>query len=182
MSHITGTTPLTFTDKHILDSGVVDPAGMLRYTTGTTRGFVRRKVTNITGANGIVGTIDWREKAFTINGVQRRWDEVMKKLPGGGRRFRDSTYEWNWSSKQYRLEYHNSHKELLATSTASPTTETVRFVPASSVPFHHDGGHAVMYMPPHLEFDQVEEMFILIAILYTDVHRQDMDAAATAAV
>ncbi|KAJ7205685.1 hypothetical protein B0H12DRAFT_1330420 [Mycena haematopus] len=62
---------LTFTNKHISDSPIVGPDGIAHNRTTTTSGLIERKVTTVTAASGLVGSINWRENAFEIGGVRR---------------------------------------------------------------------------------------------------------------
>jgi hypothetical protein len=75
-------TAFTFANKDILKSALVSSDGAEHYTTSTTSGFRGRKVTTVSAASGLVGSIDWRGKLFSINGMQRKWDE-LKSRPGG---------------------------------------------------------------------------------------------------
>lgn len=77
------TSALTFVKHNLLDSSVVGPDGSTQYTLTTVNGkLLNRKTTTITAASGLVGIIQWREKHFSINGVQRGFDE-MKSRPSG---------------------------------------------------------------------------------------------------
>lgn len=73
---------LTFVDQNLLDSPLVGGEGAVHYTTSTTSGFRGRKVTTIMAASGLVGVINWREKKFVINGVQREWDDLKSRSGG----------------------------------------------------------------------------------------------------
>ncbi|KAJ6473306.1 hypothetical protein DFH09DRAFT_1219119, partial [Mycena vulgaris] len=103
------TTALTFVDKTLLDSPIVAGDGAVHYTTTTTQGFTRRKMTTLMAASGVVGMINWREKTFTINGVQWRWDDLNSRSAG----IFSSEREWNWAGKPYKVKYHRSDRELL---------------------------------------------------------------------
>ncbi|KAJ7458146.1 hypothetical protein FB451DRAFT_1508519 [Mycena latifolia] len=161
------TTALTFTDKDLLGSPLVGADGVVRYTTSTTRGFRGRKTTTIMGP-GLVGLIDWREKTFTIGGVQRKWDEMKKRSAG----VFSSEREWSWGNRAYKLKYHHGDKELLATPPSGPAG-VVRFTPYHPHLFHSNEPAAI-YFPPHLH-DEEERMFVLLAILQTEIHRQDKE-------
>ncbi|KAJ6589315.1 hypothetical protein B0H19DRAFT_1248862 [Mycena capillaripes] len=161
--------PLTFTDKTILETTVVGPEGTVHYTTTNAKpGWGGRQITIITAASGLVGSINWREKTFVINGVQRAWDD-LKSRSGA---ILSSEQEWNWGNRPFKLKYQNSHKELLATSTAGNTTFTVRFTPYRHHVLH-DNERAVIYFPPEMQ-DEGERMFVLMAILQTEIHRLDV--------
>ena len=73
---------LTFTSKKILESALVSPDGAVHYTTQTTHGLLERKATTITAASGVVGVINWRDKVFVLDGLQRAWGDLKSK-PGG---------------------------------------------------------------------------------------------------
>ncbi|KAJ7161849.1 hypothetical protein C8R43DRAFT_1123565 [Mycena crocata] len=73
-------TRLTFTDKKLLQSPLVGPEAAVYYTTTTTSVFRGRKVTTIMGTNGVVGIINWRDKIFAINDVQRKWKDLKKRF------------------------------------------------------------------------------------------------------
>ncbi|KAJ6545483.1 hypothetical protein B0H19DRAFT_999202 [Mycena capillaripes] len=167
-------TPLTFVDKKLLDTAVVGPEGAVCYTTTTTSGFRGRKITTITAASGLLGFINWREKVFVINGVQREWDD-LKERSGG---IFSSEREWNWGNRPYKLKYHDSDKELLATPTTGNVAGTVRFTTFHSHLFHDDE-RAVIYFPHQMQ-DENERMFLMMAILQTEIHRQDAQNAAIA--
>ncbi|KAJ6471095.1 hypothetical protein C8R47DRAFT_1147850 [Mycena vitilis] len=159
--------PLTFLAEKLLDTAIVGPEGAVYYTLATTSGFRGRKITTITAASGLSGFINWREKVFIINGVQRDWDE-LKERSGG---LFSSEREWNWGNRPYKLKYHDSHKELLATPTTANVALTVRFTPYHSH-LLHDNERAVLYLPQQMQ-DEIERMFLLMAILHTEMHRQD---------
>lgn len=59
----------------LLDSALVGADGAVHYRVSTTQGFFRRKVTTMLAASGVVGVINWREKLFIIDDVERTWDE-----------------------------------------------------------------------------------------------------------
>ncbi|KAJ7679661.1 hypothetical protein B0H17DRAFT_1077680 [Mycena rosella] len=167
ISTITMSNPLTFSDKKLVDSPIVGAEGAVHYTTSTTHGFRGRKITTIMAASGIVGVIDWRKKTFAINGVQRDWDD-LKERSGG---IFSSEREWNWANRPYNLKYHHSHKELLATPNFGNSAGAVRF----TIYEHHllhGNDPAVIYFP-HAMQDEGERMFLLMAILQTEMHRQD---------
>ncbi|KAF7328172.1 hypothetical protein MVEN_02574800 [Mycena venus] len=162
-------TALTFVDKKLLETPVVGPEGAVYYTTTTTNGHFRgRKITTITAASGLVGFINWRENIFIINGVQRKWDDLKSRSNG----IFSSEREWNWGKRPFKLKYHDSHKELLATPTVGSVADTVRFKPYEAHLLAHNEPAAV-YFPDQMQ-DEVERMFLLMAILQTEIHRQDM--------
>ncbi|KAJ6616701.1 hypothetical protein B0H10DRAFT_1948866 [Mycena sp. CBHHK59/15] len=80
-----------------------------------------------------------------------------------------STHEWDWDNRPYTLKYHNSHKELLATQN-SGYRGTVRFTTYQSH-LLHDNVLATIHLP--YEIDEIEKMFLLMAVLYTETCRQD---------
>ncbi|KAJ7895179.1 hypothetical protein B0H14DRAFT_2681537 [Mycena olivaceomarginata] len=166
-------TAFTFANKDILKSALVSPDGAEHYATSTTSGFRGRKVTTVSAASGLVGSIDWRGKLFSINGLE--------VAPGGDsqhvRAFRER--EWNWGNRPYRLKFNFSEKELLATPTVGSDSDTVRFTPRHPH-LVHDNERAVLYFPHQLQ-DETERMFLLLAVLQTEMHRQDMNEASVAA-
>ncbi|KAF7367068.1 hypothetical protein MSAN_00966200 [Mycena sanguinolenta] len=151
-------TALTFIDRKILDSPVIGPEGAVHYTTSTTHGFRGRKVTTITAASGL-----WS------------WNKVRSRSMG----FFNPSYEWNWGKRSYQLKYHDSHKTLLATPTSGNTADTVQFRPYNPH-LLRDNERAIIFFPHQMQ-DEVERMFLLMAILQTDIRRQDAARAAAAA-
>ncbi|KAJ7144124.1 hypothetical protein C8R44DRAFT_973794 [Mycena epipterygia] len=158
---------LTFVDQKLLDSPLVGAEGAVYYTTSTTSGFRGRKVTTIMATSGLVGVINWREKMFIINGVQHDWDD-LKSRSGG---IFSSERDWNWGNRPYNLKYHDSHKELLATPNFGSAAGTVRFT-TYRPHLLHGNEPAVIYFPHQMQ-DELERMFLLMAILQTEMHRQD---------
>ncbi|KAJ7450219.1 hypothetical protein FB451DRAFT_1566702 [Mycena latifolia] len=156
---------LTFGDKKLLDSPILGPDGAVCYTTSTTHGFRGRKITTIMTASGLVGIINWREKTFTLNGVQRKWDDLKSRSNG----IFSSEREWNWANRPYKLKYHNWEKELLVTPSFGSAAGAVRFTPYH-VHLLHDNEPAVLYFPHQM--DEVERMFLLMVILQTEIHRR----------
>ncbi|KAJ7181562.1 hypothetical protein C8R43DRAFT_969521 [Mycena crocata] len=101
---------------------------------------------------------------FTINGVKREW-KYLKSHSGG---IFSSGREWNWDQRPYILKYHNSQKELLATSSA---IGTVRFTTYRFHLFSHSKP-ATLHFPPQLQ-NETEKMFLIMAILQTETRRQE---------
>ncbi|KAJ7762141.1 hypothetical protein B0H16DRAFT_1529811 [Mycena metata] len=162
---------LTFMDRKLTDSVVVCPDGGLYYTLSTTHGFRGRKITTITAASGLVGIINWREDVFVLNGVEKKWNQIRARSGG----IFSSAREWNWDGRPYTLKYHNSHKELLATPNFDSTAGTVRFA-TYDVHLFQKNDPAVLYLPHQMQ-DEIERMFLLMAILQTEIDRQDSEAA-----
>ncbi|KAJ7784924.1 hypothetical protein DFH07DRAFT_907605 [Mycena maculata] len=160
---------LTFTARDLLNSTVVGAEGGVHYNTMTTKGIMGRKVTTINAASGLVGMINWREKEFVINGVQRKWDDI--KARSGG--LFSSEREWNWGPRPFNLKYHDSHKELLATPLIGNPADTVRFLPYHGHLFH-ENERAIIHFPYHMQ-DEFEKMFLFMAIVETEIHRQDQN-------
>ncbi|KAK7026393.1 hypothetical protein R3P38DRAFT_3530709 [Favolaschia claudopus] len=101
---------LTFIDKKLLQTTLIDADNAIHYTlTTTSSGFRGKKITTISAASGSVGLINWREKTFTINGVEKKWEDLKTRSAGVFRTER----EWNWGPRPFNLKYHDSHKELL---------------------------------------------------------------------
>jgi hypothetical protein len=73
---------LTFVDENQLESAVVGPEGTAHYTTTTTSDLRGHKITTITAAGGLAGSINWREKLFIINDVERKWDDLHSRKSG----------------------------------------------------------------------------------------------------
>ncbi|KAJ7762153.1 hypothetical protein B0H16DRAFT_1688269 [Mycena metata] len=166
---------LTFTDKKIIDTALVDPTGAVHYTTSTISGLMGRKMTTISAASGLVGFINWREKVFVIKGVRQSWEDLKHRSNGifSGER------EWHWAGRSYKLKFHNAHKELLATPTFSGVAGTVRFT-AYKPHLLHESQRAVIYFPYEMQ-DEIERTFLLMAILQMEMHQQDQENAAASA-
>ncbi|KAJ7218407.1 hypothetical protein GGX14DRAFT_560749 [Mycena pura] len=159
---------LTFTSKKILESALVSPEGAVHYTTQTTHGLLalEPKATTITAASGVVGVINWHDKVFVLNGVQRAWGDLKSK-PGG---LFSSEREWNWGDRPYTLKYHgHPHKELRATPNFNGAG-TVRFTPYQAH-LLHTNEPAVIHLPSKMQ-DETERMFLLMVILQTETRRQ----------
>ncbi|KAJ6462142.1 hypothetical protein C8R45DRAFT_1178591 [Mycena sanguinolenta] len=163
---------LTFADKKLLDTAIIAPDRGVHYTTTTTSGFRGRKITTIAAASGLVGFINWREKLFVINGVQKQWSHI-KSHTGG---LFSSEHDWNWGSRPFKLKYQDSHKELIATPVVGNVADIVRFTTYHSHMFH-DSERAMIYFPYQMQ-DEIERMFLLMAILETEIHRQDTNEQA----
>ncbi|KAJ6603266.1 hypothetical protein DFH09DRAFT_1124094 [Mycena vulgaris] len=165
-------TALTFENKDVLASPIVDAANTVHYMTTTTRGFVRRKITTVMAASNLVGLIDWREKTFTINGVQRKWED-MKTRSGG---VFSSEREWSWTpDRPFKFKYNHSQTELLATPTSGDVSSAVRFTVRKEHLFHAPKP-AVIQFPPDLR-DETERMYLLLVILKTETQRQEVETA-----
>ncbi|KAJ7748385.1 hypothetical protein B0H16DRAFT_1725570 [Mycena metata] len=159
---------LTFVDRKLVDSSVIGPDGGVHYTTGSTDGSRGLKFTTITAASGLVGSINWREALFVIDGVEKKWDELKSQ---SGRKFGPQR-QWNWENEPYTFKYQNYAKELLATPSSSADAGTVRFTTcdAGSV---REKENAVLYFPEEVQ-DETQRMFLLMAILQTEISRQAM--------
>ncbi|KAJ7346325.1 hypothetical protein DFH08DRAFT_870979 [Mycena albidolilacea] len=163
---------LTFVDENLLESAVVGPEGTAHYTTTTTSGLRGHKITTITAAGGLVGSINWREKLFIINNVERKRDDLHSRKSG----LLNPTYEWKWDDKAYEFKY--SLKELLVSPATGDTADIVRFTIYHPHLFH-DNERAILCFPRPIQ-DEVERMFLLMAILYTEITRQEIEAATGA--
>ncbi|KAJ7141637.1 hypothetical protein C8R46DRAFT_1046853 [Mycena filopes] len=166
------TLPLTFTGKKLVDTTIVGPDGGVHYTTSTTHGFLGRKLTTINAASGLVGLINWREKVFIINGVQQKWEDLKERSKGifSGER------EWHWDNRAYKLNWHHSGKELVATPGFSGAAGPVRFTEFKPHLFH-DHEPAAIHFPQQMR-DEIERMFLLMAILQMEMHKQDQKKSA----
>ncbi|KAJ7458148.1 hypothetical protein FB451DRAFT_1372328 [Mycena latifolia] len=162
---------LTFSDKELLASPVMGPDGAVRYTTSTTQGFLGRKITTIMAASGLVGIINWREKTFMLNGVERKWDELKSRSDG----IFSSEREWNWANRPYKLKYDTWEKELLATPSFGSEAGAVRFT-TYQAHLMRENEPALLYFPHELR-DELERMFLLMAILQTETTRADRNEA-----
>ncbi|KAJ7060927.1 hypothetical protein C8F01DRAFT_177465 [Mycena amicta] len=156
----------TFRGQDLLNTNIVGPDNIVYYTTQTTSGFRGRKVTTIQGMNAS-GVIDWRAEHFILNGVERKWDD-LKHRSGG---IFSSEREWIWGDCPFILKYHHSHTELLATPNFRSTTGTVRFTPYQGH-LLRDNEPATISFPFEMQ-DASARMFLLMAVLQTDIHRQD---------
>ncbi|KAJ7448610.1 hypothetical protein B0H11DRAFT_2080020, partial [Mycena galericulata] len=160
---------LTFVESQLLKSTLIGTDGTVYYTTSTSSGFLLgRKVTTITAASGLVGTIDWRQKVFTIDGVKREW-HGLKSRTGG---ILSSKREWNWGKRPYTLKHRDSNMELLATPSSGNAGGIIRFTTYRSHFFRDNEPAAISF--PHQMQDEVERMFLLMVILKTEIHRQDV--------
>ncbi|KAJ7205694.1 hypothetical protein B0H12DRAFT_1160153 [Mycena haematopus] len=163
----------TFADKTLLDTNVIAPGGTVQYAITTTNGFFGRKATTIVAASGVPGLIDWRKKAFVINGVQKKWNDLKSR---GG--VFSSSRDWDWGNRPFKLKYHRSDHEILATSLLGNDADTVRFTTYQRRLFR-ENERAMIYFPHHME--EIERMFLLMAILQTEIHRQETARSNSAA-
>ncbi|KAJ7236605.1 hypothetical protein B0H12DRAFT_1026809, partial [Mycena haematopus] len=158
---------LTFADQKVLDTIVVAPDGTVQYAITTTSGFLGRKATTIVGASGVAGLIDWRGKVFVINGVQKEWN-ALKSREG----VFSSSRDWNWGNRPFKLKYHSTdYSSYKATSLIGNDADTVRFTTYRSRLFQ-ENERAMIYFPYHME--EIERMFLLMAILQTEIRRQEV--------
>ncbi|KAK7062474.1 hypothetical protein R3P38DRAFT_2835337 [Favolaschia claudopus] len=128
--------PLTFTGDNILKTALIGPDNAVHYTTSTT-----------SGASGANGVINWRDKTFTIHGEERKWKDLKSRTVGYLAR---AEREWNWGPRPFRLKYHNSQKELLATPSTGNPADTVRFT-VHRPHLLHENEPAVIYFPPQMQ-------------------------------
>ncbi|KAJ7436437.1 hypothetical protein FB451DRAFT_1454764 [Mycena latifolia] len=135
---------LTFSDKELLASPVMGP---------------RRRL-------GLVGIINWRDKTFTLNGVERKWDELKSRSDG----IFSSEREWNWANRPYKLNRPEGDAEFRKRSGRCALHD----VPSALL---HESQRAVLYFP-HERQDESERMFLLMAILHMDTTREDRNEAA----
>ncbi|KAJ6594856.1 hypothetical protein B0H19DRAFT_1057074 [Mycena capillaripes] len=159
---------LTFNKPKLLESQLVGADGVAYYTTRTTRGFRGRKTTTITAKGGIVGAINWRECRFIIDGVQREWSVAPEKC--------------SWGEASYALKYHNSATELVATRNSptvkNPGDSTETLLNGAAVRYYTacpaTENCVTITFPSELR-DEVERMFVLMAILRIETVRKDRD-------
>ncbi|KAJ7056438.1 hypothetical protein C8F01DRAFT_1121988 [Mycena amicta] len=174
------TTPhLTFTDKHVENASLLGPDGATHYTAHTLSGSLhRRQLTTVTvTATGLVGIINWGEKTFEVNGVARSWNDVCLEP----RQIMSDGKTWRWSTNSYTFKRNTFQRELLVTSpSVAPGAETIiaRFTSPQVHLLTKNTPASFQFLHPL--HDQVEEMFILLVVIQTQVKRRD--AAAMAAV
>ncbi|KAJ7456103.1 hypothetical protein FB451DRAFT_1277008 [Mycena latifolia] len=167
-------TALTFTETSLLASPIAGADGIVHYTTSTTHTAQGRGHTAITSASGgLHAQIDWAGKTFAVDGVCRRWDEVKA---GTGWIF-SSERQWTWGARAYSVKYRNAAKELLATPILGGPAGAVRFTP----PRAHGTIRAAIYFP-HQITDARERLFLLMAVLQTEIERQDQFTLAVPVV
>ncbi|KAJ6498357.1 hypothetical protein C8R47DRAFT_1259821 [Mycena vitilis] len=177
-SHLT----LTFTEKTILQSSLVDSSGVQHYTIATTTGLRGREVTTITAA-GHIGEIGWAKEEFEIGSDHFGWDSVRSEVGSGGER------QWKWGDRgAYLLKYVNSDKDLLvgapkyhcktktipdiqAIPTSGSRANPARFTAASNH-LLHSFEPATITFPLEMQAAQ-ERLFVLMAILQTETMRTD---------
>ncbi|KAJ7056435.1 hypothetical protein C8F01DRAFT_369925 [Mycena amicta] len=158
---------LTFSNKKLVDSSLIGEDGGVYYTTSSTKGAIRgRKVTTIRAASGLVGMIDWRKKVFVINGVEKRFGDVRS----GGFLTNWRGRRWQWSNKMYKVKFQHMQKEILATS-EDMRSSTVRFTAYEPHLLSKTEQATIQF--PHEMQDEIERMFVLMAILQTEMHKQD---------
>nr|GAT50867.1 predicted protein [Mycena chlorophos] len=160
--------PFTFLKAKLEDCEVVAPDGVVYYEISTTRGFLGHKITTIKSVGNVSGAINWREKTFTLNGMERKWKDLEHREAGFLGLFK-SERNWNWNERPYNLKYHDSHKELLVTP-KFPGGEMVRF---TTYQHHllHENARAVIYFPQNMDLS--ERMFLLMAVIEMEFTRQE---------
>ncbi|KAJ7613531.1 hypothetical protein FB45DRAFT_874481 [Roridomyces roridus] len=169
-----GTLSLTFTNpKHdLIDTPLTAPDGEVHFTLSTMNGMLGRKITTITSTSGLVGTIHWRENSFSLDGVQVPVKDLKTK--SGGLLSRER--EWKWKNWGYKLKYHDWEKELRAVPTHEHAAGNVSFWPYRPL-IYKDGDLATIQFPEIMKNEE-ERLFALMAILYTDMERQDNNMIA----
>ncbi|KAJ7055513.1 hypothetical protein C8F01DRAFT_1158487 [Mycena amicta] len=161
---------LTFTASKLLESSLIGSDGVIHYSIKTTRGLRGRKVTTATSSTGsrVVGSINWRERTFTIEGVQQAWSSQPQ--------------ECTWGEEfAFVLRYRNALTELVATraTKVNPDSEDTSSIPG--IKFTRAGAKsnppATITFPSQIS-DERERMVALLAILRMETMRQDQGARA----
>ncbi|KAJ7056394.1 hypothetical protein C8F01DRAFT_1156086 [Mycena amicta] len=174
MTTVTPGPHLTFTDKHVENASILGPDGATHYTAHTLHGILRRRklttVTAIAGPGGLVGVIDWSKKTFEVEGVVRSWKDVCVEPHRILSDYKGKT--WRWSTNSYLFKHNITQRELLKTLIARFTSPQINLL-TKSKPASFQFLHPLQ--------DQVEEMFILLVVIQTEVKRQDTETAVVAA-
>ncbi|KAJ7056397.1 hypothetical protein C8F01DRAFT_1311310 [Mycena amicta] len=162
---------LTFSNKKLVDSSLIGEDGGVYYTTSSTEGAIRgRKVTTIRAASGLVGMIDWRKNVFVINGVEKPFGDVRS----GGFLTNWRGRRWQWSNKTYKVKFHRMQKAILDDMHFG----TVRFTTCEPHLLRKTEQATIQF--PYEMQDEIERMFVLMAILQTEMHKQDIRKSAGA--
>ncbi|KAF8233678.1 hypothetical protein L208DRAFT_879978 [Tricholoma matsutake] len=172
-------TTFTFKDKNILTSRLESNHGSGSFTTHTTYrmiGLGRKETTVIPDSGAYVhdsvgsGSINWKNKTFEIGGVVKRVADLNRR-PSFFRR----TREWQWSGRQFTVEYsyrENRHTVTSGTVCASmtPPYELRLFtkVEPASISFLSD-------------LSKEDMMFLFLVLLYSETRRKDNNMGAGAA-
>ncbi|KAJ6567950.1 hypothetical protein DFH09DRAFT_437686 [Mycena vulgaris] len=122
--------------------------------------------------SAVVGTINWKEKSFEINGYKHECEEMRRST---GSLFNKTKY-WRWAAtrKEYEISY--THEEWKATIEDGKTIAG-RF----SVPFRP---HLFTKTKPavmHLTTTALaeDEVFLMLVFVYEEVKRQDKTNTST---
>ncbi|KAJ7055528.1 hypothetical protein C8F01DRAFT_1158510 [Mycena amicta] len=160
---------LTFTASKLLESSLTGSDGVTHYSIKTTRGLRGRKVTTATSSAGsrVVGSINWRERTFTIEGVKQAWSSQPQ--------------ECTWGEEfAFVLKYRNALTELVATRATKVNRDSedtsipgIKFTRAGA-----KGGQPATITFPSQISDERERMVALLAILRMETMRQDQGARA----
>ncbi|KAJ7141607.1 hypothetical protein C8R46DRAFT_1318092 [Mycena filopes] len=164
---------LTFARPTLLESPVVAPDGNVHFTTSSTHGSHGRKRTTVTAASGRVGVINWRDDLFIIDGVEKKCDEPKAHTGGAF----GSERVWTWAiERPYMLKYDNATREVLATPNFSGVAGPVHFKvydPALGQENENENENAAVLRFPAEIQDETERMFLLMAMLQTEMLRED---------
>ncbi|KAF8128838.1 hypothetical protein K438DRAFT_1789316 [Mycena galopus ATCC 62051] len=81
-------------------------------------------------------------------------------------------HDWNWGPRPFKLKHHDSRKELLTTPLVGDPGDMLHF---TTYYRHllHENERANIYFR-HQMRDESERMFLLMAILQTEIHRLDI--------
>ncbi|KAJ7055787.1 hypothetical protein C8F01DRAFT_1373308 [Mycena amicta] len=174
-------TTFTFTSKKLVDCALAGPDSGVYYSTSSTTGAIRgRKITTIRGASGLVGMIDWKRKTFSINGVEKSFDDEkpFDDVCSGGFLTNWRGRSWQWTDKSFKVESQHMQKEILATSD-DMGSGVVRF--ASYEPHLISKNEAATIRFPYEMQDEIDRLLVLMAILQPEMHEQDIRKSAESA-
>ncbi|KAJ7636573.1 hypothetical protein FB45DRAFT_1055924 [Roridomyces roridus] len=99
---------LRFQERDFLNSAITAPDGTIQYTiTTATKGWTStRTLTEVSGTRaGLVATINWVSKTFSIEGDERPWAD-LKGTPEARSFWSDIKCRvWTWAGSRYTVRY-----------------------------------------------------------------------------
>ncbi|KAG6908378.1 hypothetical protein DXG01_004876 [Tephrocybe rancida] len=164
----------TFIDSDLLNTVLLsdEPERLPSLATRTTSSLQGPKATaliqSVNDKNDehgtLLGEIDWKEHTLSIGGVGARWDELKSKPAG----VNDSTREWGWIGKKYRVKY--DHDVWRARVGSAHAKVEATFTLRKNRVLHHSSPATIDFTS---DVSLQDRLFLILVLIFCEKKRQE---------